>query len=315
MTNLVPFDSAKLPAHIKPKAKVANMFAALVRNGFKVLSIKSKVFTIIDGESKNLVTKPDDPDTPAANVELVIISANPNKSRVYYKGGYEEGSANKPDCYSNDNQTPAADAANPQSKKCATCPHAQYGSKITDAGKKSFACSESMRIAVAPAGQLNDPMLLRVPPTSLKALGKYGNDLALRGVEPHQVVTKVGFDYTVSHPALTFKAISFVSDSMLAEIEETQASETVGYITGMVAMPASEDNEEFVPPPKAEEKVAKTKAAPAPAPADDEDDDLPTAPPKKTVKVEDEPKPAKAKPAPAPVVEESDDLDSLEFDD
>jgi len=310
MSNLVPFDSNKLPAHIKPKAKVANPFAALVRNGFKVLSIKSKVFTIVDGENKKLITKPDDPDTPAANLELVVVSANPAKSRVYYKAGYEEGGNSKPDCHSNDNTAPAADAANPQAKKCATCPHAQYGSRITDAGKKSFACSESMRLAVAPAGQLNDPMLLRVPPTSLKALGKYGSDLALRGVEPHQVVTKVGFDYTVSHPALTFKAVSFVSDGMLAEIEETKATDTVGYITGVVAMPPAEDNEEFIPPPKAETKVAEAAA----------DDDLPKAK-RAVVKVEGEDEAPKPKPAakkPAAVVadaDEADGLDDLDFDD
>jgi hypothetical protein len=314
MSALIPFDSAKLPAHIKPKAKVANAFAALVRNGFKVLSIKSKVFTIVDGETKTLVTKPDDEDTPASNLEVVILAANPSKSRVYYKGGYEEGAASKPNCYSNDNIAPADDAAEPQSKKCATCVHAQYGSKITEAGKKSFACSESMRLCVAPAGQLNDPMLLRVPPTSLKVLGAYGNSLSLRGVEPHQVITKIGFDYTVSHPALTFKATNFVSDEMLAEILETQQTETVGFITGLVAMPPMEDHEEFVPAPKAEAK-------PKPAHVAEEDDDLPKTPPKtKVIIAEDDeekpaPKPA-AKPKPAPVaVEEDDGLDNLDFDD
>lgn len=314
MSALIPFDSAKLPAHIKPKSKVANAFAALVRNGFKVLSIKSKVFTIIDGETKTLVTMPDDPDTPASNIEVVIVAINPTKSRVYYKGGYEEGAASKPDCYSNDYNAPAADAATPQAKKCATCPHAQYGSKITDAGKKSFACSESMRLAVAPAGQLNDPMLLRVPPTSLKILGAYGDSLAKRGVEPWQVITKIGFDYSVSHPALTFKATNFVSDEMLAEVTETQKTDTVGYITGVVAMPPHEDNEqEFVPPPKAEDKVAKPK----PAAEEPEDDDLPTV---KRAKVAVEEEAPKAKPVakkPAPVVEEaaSDGLDDLDYDD
>jgi hypothetical protein len=309
MSALVPFDSAKVPAHIKAK-KVANVFAALVRNGFKVLSIKSKVFTIVDGENKQLVTMPDDEDTPARNLEVVIVSVNPNKSRVFYKGGYEEGASSKPNCYSNDSIAPAADAAEPQAKKCATCAHSQYGSKITDAGKKSFACSESMRIAVAPAGQLNDPMLLRVPPTSLKALGKFGNDLALKGVEPWQVVTKLGFDYTVSHPSLTFKPVSFVTDEMLAEIEETRATETVGYITGVIAMPAQDgddDGEPFVPAPKAE---AKPKAKPAPAPAEDDDDDLPV---KAKTKVEVEDTPKKSKPAPAPEV--ADSTDDLEFDD
>jgi len=292
MTSLVPFNDT-LPAHIKPKAKIANMFAALVRNGFKVLSIKSKVFTVVDGENRQLVTKPNDPDTPAANLEIVILAANPNKSRVYYKAGYEEGAANKPTCYTNDNIAPASDAAEPQAKKCATCPHAQYGSRINEAGKKAFACSEAMRVAVAPVGQLNDPMLLRVPPTSLKALGKYGNDLALRGVEPYQVVTKIGFDYTVSHPALTFKATAFVSDAMLKEIEETRATDTVGYITGVVAMPQAEvdEGESFAPAPVAEPAAEeKPKAKP------------------------EAKKPEAKKPAPVAEVA-ADSVDDLDFDD
>jgi len=288
MSNQVTtFESAKVPAFLKSQGKVANAFAALMRSGFKVLSIKSKVFTIIDGENRQLITKPDDPDTPAASIEVVILHSNPNKSRVYYKGGYEEGSSNKPTCYSNDNIAPAADAAEPQAKKCATCPHAQYGSRITENGKKSFACSESMRLAIAPAGQLNDPMLLRVPPTSLKILGKYGNDLALKGVEPHQVVTRIGFDYTVSHPALTFKAVRFVTEDMYAQILETRAGETVEFITGVKQMPGQDDDDEpFVQPPKAksddgEEPVAakpvakeKQTKAPVPAPVVDVLDDL-----------------------------------------
>ena len=309
-SQLIPFESGKLPAYLKPKGKVTNAFAALVRSGFKVMSIKSKVFTIIDGESKKRVTKPDDEDTPASTIEVIILSANPNKSRVYYKDGYEEGSANKPDCYTNDNVAPAADSANPQSKKCATCPHAQYGSKITEAGKKSFACSESMRLAIAPAGQINDPMLLRVPPTSLKMLGKYGNDLALKGVEPHQVVTKIGFDYDVSHPALTFRAIGFVTEGMMSDIAEARESETVGYITGITAMPPHEDEgEELVPAPAPQPEKPKPAASKPAKPAVVDDDDLPTTPVAK-VKVEEQSKPKSGVGA---SIDEG--LDDLEFDD
>lgn len=289
-TQVTPFENTQVPAFLKAKGKVSNMFGALARVGYKVLSIKSKVFTIVDGDTRTLVTKADDPDSPAANLEVVIIAANPNKSRVYYKGGYDEGAAMKPDCYSNDNTAPAADAANPQSKKCAVCPHAQYGSKITESGKKSFACSESCRIAVAPAGQLNDVMMLRVPATSLKPLVAYGADLALKGVEPQNVVTRIGFDYTVSHPALTFKALRFVTEDMNVEIETLRESEQTQYITGTKALPAREELESpegEATAPEAEKPVApkpeKPKAAkPAPVASDD---DLPKAP-RVEVKVE-----------------------------
>ena len=307
MSNIIPFDSAKLPAHIKAK-KVFNAFAAAVSGGFKILSIKSKVFTIVNGDLKTLVTKPDDPDSPAANLEVVIVGVNPHRSKIYYATGYSEGDSSKPACYSNDGDAPAADAEKPQAKKCATCAMNVWGSKISENGKKVKACSDSMRIAVAPAGQLNDPMLLRVPATSLAALGSFGNDLANRGVEPHDVVTKIGFDYTVSHPALTFKPVGFLSPEGSATVEETRASDVVKQIIGTGSVPF-EAAADFVPaaevkaePAKEEPKVEKPKT----------EAKKPAAP------VE--------KPKPAPVVESEEEVaeavgelvssvDDLDFDD
>lgn len=281
MTQLVPFDSAKVPAHIKAKGTIVNAFAAAKSaGGFPVVSIKGKVFHIARGDERTLVTKPGEDDEPASSLEIVIVGVNPNKSKIYYTGGYVEGSTDKPTCYSSDGVTPAADSATPQSKKCATCAHNVWGSKITESGKKTKACTDSMRLAVAPAGQLNDPMLLRVPAATLGALGEYGALLQKRGVEPHQVVTKVGFDYTVAHPALTFKPVGFVSDAMMEEIDEIRASELVANITG-TAPTAPLDEEAFEQaapvveapkpvkapkPAKALEVEAAPEDAPAPAP-------------------------------------------------
>lgn len=237
MSNIIPFDS-KLPAHIKP-TKVENAFAAAVGGGFKTLSIKSKVFSIVDGDAITMVTqKNDDGDqVPASSVQVVIVASNPHKSKVYYNAGYTEGSTEKPLCYSNNGIEPAPDATAAQAKKCAACPHNVFGSKITDNGSKAKACSDSMRLAVSPSGLIDDPMLLRVPAASLRALGSYGSELAARGVLPHQVVTKIGFDYSVAYPALTFKAVGFVSESMAIDIDKVRESEVVGQIIGTIAVP------------------------------------------------------------------------------
>jgi hypothetical protein len=182
------------------------------------------------------------------------------------------------------------------------------GSKISENGKKIKACSDSMRIAVAPAGQLNDPMLLRVPATSLAALGSFGNDLANRGVEPHDVVTKIGFDYTVSHPALTFKPVGFLSQEGVAEVVETMASDAVKQIIGTGSVPFETAVEAAPAAPAEKEEAPKPVAEkPAPKPA---------------------PKPAAEKPKPAPVVEAAPEeevaeavgelvgsVDDLDFDD
>jgi hypothetical protein len=309
--DMIAIKASQLPAHLRAKAKTENVFAAAVSaGGFPVVSIKGKSFHVQRGDERTLVTKPGDDDEAAGSLEVVVLATNPNKSKVYYDHGYEEGSTAKPSCYSNDGIAPAADAEDPQSTKCATCPHNQWGSRITDSGGKGKACSDSMRLAIAPAGQLNDPMLIRVPAASLKTLGSYGAQLAKRGVEPKHVVTKIGFDYSVAHPALTFKAVRFVEEDELSEIEQvlSDEEETIGNITGVTGSTATETEAkaDSAPVPQRSSKPA-AKAAVQEVVEEEE--------------VEEEKAPAKAAKEPeAPVVAEEynnidEALDNLEFDD
>jgi len=273
MSDMVAIKSGGLPAHLQGKTKTNNLFAAAVTvGGFPVISIKGKVFHIQRGDERELVTKTGTDDEPASALEVVILSVNPNKSKVFYNSGFVEGSVAKPTCYSNDGLAPASDAEEPQSKKCNVCPHNQWGSRITENGGKGKACGDSMRLCVSPAGMINDPMLLRVPAATLKTLGQYGSQLAKRGVEPQYVVTRVGFDYNVAHPALTFKAMRFVEEAELATVESTLTDEAdiIDQITGVVDKPSIsvESVAESTPTPApVEETVEKPVEAKKPKPA------------------------------------------------
>jgi hypothetical protein len=317
--DMVAISASALPAHLQKKDKVQNPFAAAVSSGgYPVVSIKGKVFHVQRGDERQLVTKPGDDDEAAGSLEVVILATNPNKSKVYYSSGYEEGSSAKPDCYSNDGIAPAADAEDPQAKKCAACPHNQWGSRITDNGAKGKACADSMRLAIAPAGQLNDPMLLRVPAATLKVLGQYGSQLAKRGVEPKHVVTKIGFDYNVAHPALTFKATRFIEEAELAEVEQVleDEAEMIGLITGASGEPAAEAEMKADEPAQKATKSQKMKEVVEEAEA---------APKKADVKVEGDEQDAEPAKSSAPEegdtesVEDYDNideaLDNLDFDD
>jgi pyruvate/2-oxoglutarate dehydrogenase complex dihydrolipoamide acyltransferase (E2) component len=164
-------------------------------------------------------------------------------------------------------------------------------------------------MAVAPAGQINDAMLLRVPPASIKALGEYGQMLAKRGVGYNMVVTKVGFDLQAESPKLTFSAVGLLDDEGFAEVQEIAASDVVSNILGSSVMAAvaaeaaapTEEAEEEAPAPK---PAAKPKAAPKPV-VEEAEEEAPA------------PKPAaKPKAKPAPVVDDMDlDLDGINFDD
>lgn len=336
MSQMIPFESnSKLPSFIQAAAatgvgSLANLGTSL---GFPVMSIKSKVFTLKRGDEKTLVTKPGE-DDPASSIEVVIIGVGPNgnnNAKVWYDKGFTEGDDAKPVCYSNDGISPASDSESPQAKKCAVCPRNQFGSRITEAGKNAKECQDAKRLAIAAVGQINDPMLLRVPATSLKALRELNSTLSKRGVtETFQVVVKIGFDYTVSHPALTFKPVGFVDEKTYFEAKQESTGDTVALITGAKTFeggaPADDalaDKPAFMKESEPEEKpVTKPKAAAKPKP--EAEDDLPTEPPKSRVKVEEEalaekPKAAAAKPKVVEEVEEAgDDLDAaldLDFDD
>ena len=320
MSQLIPFESAQLPSFLTEGFSISNDL--LVSGmGYPTVSIKGKVFTLKRGDEKTLITKPDAPDEPAASLEVIILRAGPagdKLSKVYYPTGYSEGSDAKPACYSNDGVAPSINATDPQSKTCQGCPHNAWGSHVSEDGKKGKACSDSKRLAVAPAGQINDPMLLRVPAASLKALTQFGQQLAKRGVPYQAVVAKIGFDYTVAHPALTFKPIGFVGQSDMNEIKEMMESDVVKRITGLVEdayeVDAGEAFESKPAPKKAE--VSTQKAAPKRQIVEDDD-----PPPKVKVAVEDAPVKAEPKKsAPAAQVSEiegdiDDALNDLDFDD
>jgi len=298
--NIIPFDSgSNLPSFLKNVDR-ANLNADLIAHassGFPVISIKGKVFAVVRDGERELQMNPKDPDSAATSLNVVLLKVNKSASKVFYLKGYDKDTSEgqKPDCYSNDGIEPAADAQNKQAKKCATCAHNQWGSRISERGAtKGKACSDAVRMAVAPAGQLNDAMLLRLPPASIKAIGEYGQMLAKRGVEAHMVVTKVGFDLQAESPKLTFSAVGLLDDEGFAEVQEMRRADIVASILG-----STPNAGEYTPALEAEEAPAPKAAPKEEAPA-----------PKAEVKA----KPAKAKPA--PVEDDLDlDLDGISFDD
>lgn len=316
-THIVPFSSKNVPAFAT--GDDGDLLAlAKSLSGFPVVSIKGKVFTKKAGEISELITKPGE-DAPASALEVVILDVGPSvdmrlNSRVFYMKAYEEGSTAKPDCYSDDGIAPGADAQSPQAEKCAVCPHNVKGTSNTGKGKR---CSSSKRLAIAAPDDLDNPMMLRVPGDSLLAFNDYGKWLVGRGITKlRSVVTRIGFDYSVAHPALTFKGLGFVA----TDTTEAAKADQVAFITGKKALPkvpqladpfADDDDEEFQQPaPESKKPAPAKKTKPAPVVEDDEEDDELPATPKAEVKVEGDKKAAKK---PAPVVEDV-DIDDIDLD-
>ena len=312
MSNIIPFEKAALPAYLTAGTPLGNTIST--GGGFPSISIKGKVFHIRRGDELTLIANPDDPDVPAPYIDVVVLNANPGTAKVYYDSGYTEGSDASPVCYSNDGVTPSANSSNKQCETCAACAHNVWGSRITENGKKARECQDSKRLAVATVNAVKDAMLLRVPATSIKTLGEYVKLLQSRGVAQYQaVVTRIGFDYTVAHPALTFKPVGFVDEATFAEIREAVESDLVGNIIGT------------------NETIIVRDEAQAPAAGPKKENKADAKPRKTTVKVEGEETAAaaaepaketpKAEPKSEPVVVENIDegldaaLDSIDWDD
>lgn len=290
MSNLIPFEQTGVPAARVSRFAVTTDLLSNPGGGFPRVSIKGKVFHIHRGDEAELLTKPGSPDEPAASIEAVILGVFPGAgktAKVFYESAFSEGSDAKPTCYSNDGVAPATDAESPQCQTCAACPHNQWGSKITENNTKGKACQDSKRLAIASLDALNDPMLLRVPAASLKPLGEFNKLIASRGYAFQEIVTKIGFDYSVAHPALTFKPVAVLDDATIDQVVEATQLDVTQSILGcdvLTTAPAVQ-----APPPS---KPALAASAGGAVDADVVVEKAPAkaAPPKKT--------PAKA-PAPA----------------
>ena len=284
-TAVVPFSDV-VPAYLADMESDLRSYTTGVGGGFPVLSIKGKVFTVVQDDKRTIVTRPDDPDAPASYVEVVFLRSNPALSKTYYAKGYEEGSAARPDCASSDGVRPDQGVSDPQSKSCAACPHNAFGSGT---GGKGKGCQDTRRIAVAALTALDNPMLLRVPPASLKNLVKYATFLTQHNVKAMaSVVTRIKFDAAEATPKLMFEPRAFLSKETLATVTEMAATELVGQIVGLVSLPRDEDPEMRLDlpvvtgtaegaTPKTPEPAAAPVEAPAPTPA-------PVEPPKQATR-------------------------------
>jgi len=293
MNNIVKHaDIFSAPASVVPE------FAS---GGYAVLSPRGSKWRIKYKADENMITDAD--GDPKSTIELVIIDAPPHISKTYYAAGYTEGSVEAPDCQSIDGIVPDPASTSPQSKSCATCPHAQFGSRITANGKKGKACNDSLRLAVVPAGDIingnfGGAMLLRVAATSIAGFVQFNDLLKSNGMSFRACVTRIGFDPDASYPKLVFKrGRDLTEDERDNVVEMYSRTEALSRILSEPAQPRDDDDDGQAQTQKAppqQQRTSKPAAAPvAPAAAT---------------------KPRPAKPAPtkpvAPPVEEDDGDDA-----
>lgn len=128
------------------------------------ISIKGGRFTLIDaGGTKH--------PWPSLKLPIIVVGANPEKSKVYYAGKFDPNSdvVVPPTCYSDNGIGPSKNAPQPQARTCAECPLGAW--KADGTGKD---CNDKKKLAVIVVGDTAQMVYeLQIPPASLKALHKH----------------------------------------------------------------------------------------------------------------------------------------------
>lgn len=164
------------PAGDNLPAEVAELYEAELAKsmgtGFVPMPIaitiehRRRVFTAPDGEE-------------IREIRGVILHSQINR-------GYWEPGEKRPVCFSGDGAA-GTDAAG-QTHTCAKCAKNQFGSRQAANGKaKGKACKEMRRLLILPDGY-SLPIIVTVPPTSLRNFDRYASTLATRKKIPLSAV-------------------------------------------------------------------------------------------------------------------------------
>ena len=322
VTVLDQFDPQKLPAHMADFGDEGNIQP---KQTVPSLSYEGKTWTVIlNGEKKRLTRKNEDGEVePLQTFKGVILNYAQRRGRTYYEGAYDPNKPATPLCWSDDGVTPHDSIESPMHSKCEGCPMSIKGSRQTEQGKATTACSQHRMLVVVPASKLDfEPLRMKLAITSdwdnqspdLEAQGWYAFqqylDLFRAKKVPHtaMVVTKFKFDPGTAFPKVLFSPDRWLNEDELATVRSVWKSDKVKALLSGAWSPNGGDGTKTDAPPaqpgqQALQKLAgKPKAAPAPAELDDDEEAAPP-PPKAAAK----PK----KPAPPP----EEDEDGLDLED
>lgn len=258
---LTAFQPGAVPAHVA--AFLGNQESNTSMGGATVpsLSPQGKVWTIsLEGTKTRLEKRDNDGEiVPVGVMKVVILDFAKRRGRTYYEGGYDPEKESAPLCWSADGIEPNPQAPQLQAKKCAECPKAVKGSKVTEQGKAIAACSQHRMMALVPANKLDfTPLRLKIAITSdfdkqgpsaasnaqqgWFAFGQYLDFLKSSGVtHTAAVVTKMKFDSSVTYPKILFAADRWLTPEELAQVTPLTKEESVQQLLTDTWTPAGPD--------------------------------------------------------------------------
>ena len=170
-------------------------------------------------------------------------------------------------CWSPNGIHPSRFSHEPQADTCAKCKHSVYGSKINEAGNKSFACNSARRVLVVSAGHVDGPVyMLNISATKMREFNQYVKRVDREhGLPIQAVVTELSFDEASSVPVLNFREVTPLTDEQLEIVlQRVDEPEVVEFMAG--DMDTEGEGVTRVAVPDAEEEQAAPEPTATPAP-------------------------------------------------
>lgn len=229
------------------------------------ISIKNSRFRLIVGGEQVKVFK-------ESHLDIVILRANPEASKVFFAGEYDPNAEDKmPDCWSDNGIHPSPNVDSPVSRWCKNCPKNAWGSAISRvSGKKIKACDDRKRLAIVPEAGINaDAFQLSLPGASLKEFAGYLTklDSVTPSVPYNGVVTRISFDDEADYPRILFEPVRFLTDEEYQSVSarfDGEEAKTVATITDITDPPPANLQpaaEAGSPAPQVDEEAQAAAAA------------------------------------------------------
>jgi hypothetical protein len=179
-------------------------------SGSKRISIRGGVFRkIVGGEEVGKIT--------GRELNVIIVNAAKNVSRIFYAGAYNPTEIVPPTCWSSDGNAPDAGVEDKQGASCASCPQ-----NIAGSGQgNSRACRYTRRVAVLLEGDMTgDVYQLTLPATSIFGKGEgnvhpfesYIKYIAGNGRNINQIITQISLDTDSDTPKLLFSPVRHINE-------------------------------------------------------------------------------------------------------
>lgn len=179
----------------------------------------------------------DDPENPDAEKEIVGVIVDHHPVNAYWQDKYS-GANNPPDCASMDGKIGVDQDGN--RKPCNSCPMNEWGTAEDGRGK---ACKNMHRVYILREGEML-PLLLTLPPTSLKNLSDYlGLRVITKGLRSYGVITKVSLKKAQNAGGINYSQAVFALAGKLAPAQVkamAEYSKGIKVMTRQLAVGADE---------------------------------------------------------------------------